>query len=170
MGCFGVWVYLFVMGYWVLVLDFCFWVWLFGGSSLASMEMRTAWVWLFGGDKIRRPWSLAVDLLWRQWSWGRRGFAFWVSALRKHWRERDKNGKKWDKEGIKMGLQICYLIRVSFFLSNKTYIPNTYFIFFEHWKTLFKLWYQTHFFVLLTLKTRCSTTLFKPQFSHLFKQ
>jgi len=56
------------------------------------------------------------------------------------------------------------------FLSFKTYILNTYFIFFEYWKMLFKSWYQTHFFVLFTLKIHFLTTFFKPQFSHLFKQ
>ena len=113
------------------------------GSSLASMEMRTCV-----------------------------GLAFSFSALRENWRLKRKGikKKKRNKEGIKNGLKNYYLIRCQLFLSNKTYIPNTYFTFFEHWKILFKLWYQTHFFVLFTLKTYCSTTLFKPQFSHLFKQ
>ena len=75
------------------------------GSSLASMEMRrrgfsffvemrTASGWLFRGSSLasmvvkslRRVGFLveiryddreAVDLLWQQWSWGRRGFAIW---------------------------------------------------------------------------------------------
>ena len=32
------------------------------------------------------------------------------------------------------------------FLQKLTHVPNTFFMFFECWNMLFKLWYQTHFF------------------------
>ena len=56
------------------------------------------------------------------------GLVFWFSALGEDGRERDKEGR----EGIKKRLKNCYLISGQRFLSLKTQIPNTYFIFFKH--------------------------------------
>ena len=112
------------------------------GSSLASMEMKTV-----------------------------RGFGFLLS------------GKRRDKEG-KRGLCIGNIWMFSLLI--KKMLFRTLVSFFYHSKHT----YQTHilyflntekcclnhdtkhffFFVLFTLKTHFSTTLFKPQFSHFFKQ
>ena len=77
---------------------------------------------------------------------------------------------KRNKEGIKNGLKNYYLIRCQLFLSLKIHIPNTYFTFLNTEKYCLNYDTKHIFFVLLTLKTHCSTTLFKPQFLQLFKQ
>ena len=90
------------------------------------------------------------------------GFGFLLSRKR-----RDKEGKR-GATGIYgcslSWLRKCYYILCSAFFTIQNTHTKHIFIFFEHWKKLFKPWYQTHFFVLFTLKTRFSTILLNHSF------
>ena len=116
------------------------WIKIWVDDSAATKAQLVVGSWSAdSGDEIRGTWSPTMDLLWRRWRWGlQRGFGFLFS------------GKRRDKEGRKvLGIYGCSLswlkkyyfsTLVSFFNHSKhTY--QTHFIFFEHWKMLFKPWY-----------------------------
>ena len=141
-----------ILEWWVVATK----AWLVAGSWSAD-----------SGDEILGTWSPIVDLLRRRWRWGLcMGLVFYSQGRERIKKEREEQ-REYDV--LYPDLKNIYFILWSaFFTIQHTHTKHIFYIF-EHWNSYLNHDTKHFFFFFFVLKTHISITLFKPQFSHLFK-